>query len=119
MGIKAANFPKNKKMANMVSAWMMPATGVCPPFLILVAVRAIAPVAGSDGKRNKFDDIAQSCQTKYDKNDPCHDSGNAQTVITVFLNSDGQRKSNNTDNDPCKKILPECFERVSFPKNSQ
>ena len=31
-------------------AWMMPATGVLPPLRTLVAVRAIAPVAGMPPK---------------------------------------------------------------------
>ena len=34
-----------------VIAWMIPAIGVRPPFLIFVAVRAIAPVAGMPPKR--------------------------------------------------------------------
>ena len=34
-----------------VIAWMIPATGVRPPFLMFVAVRAIAPVAGIPPKR--------------------------------------------------------------------
>ena len=34
-------------MHNRVNAWMIPAIGVLAPLRILVAVRAIAPVAGS------------------------------------------------------------------------
>ena len=37
-------------MSSSVSAWMIPATGVRPPFLTLVAVRAMAPVAGMPPK---------------------------------------------------------------------
>ena len=33
-------------MSNSTTAWMIPATGVLPPLLILVIVRAMAPVAG-------------------------------------------------------------------------
>ena len=46
MGISPAHRPKNKAMSNSVTEWVMPATGVRPPFLTFVAVRAIAPVAG-------------------------------------------------------------------------
>ena len=45
-GISAAQRPKNSVMSSSVIAWMMPATGVRPPFLTFVAVRAMAPVAG-------------------------------------------------------------------------
>ena len=34
------------KNTNKKIAWKIPATGVLPPALMLVAVRAIAPVAG-------------------------------------------------------------------------
>ena len=46
MGISAAILPMNSSMSNSVSECTIPAMGVRPPFLILVAVRAIAPVAG-------------------------------------------------------------------------
>lgn len=46
MGIRAAHLPANTMIINTVIAWMIPATGILPPFLILVAVLAIAPVAG-------------------------------------------------------------------------
>jgi hypothetical protein len=37
-------------MHNKVAEWMIPATGDCAPERMLVAVRAIAPVAGSPPK---------------------------------------------------------------------
>ena len=46
MGIRPAQRPKNNVMSSSVTACVMPATGVRPPFFTLVAVRAIAPVAG-------------------------------------------------------------------------
>ena len=46
MGMSAAHRPKKSVISSSVIACMMPATGVRPPFLTLVAVRAIAPVAG-------------------------------------------------------------------------
>ncbi len=46
IGIRAAYFPAKSVMAKSVAAWIRPATGVRPPFLTLVAVRAMAPVAG-------------------------------------------------------------------------
>ena len=46
IGMSAAQRPKHSVMSSSVSAWTMPATGVRPPFLTFVAVRAIAPVAG-------------------------------------------------------------------------
>ena len=45
-GIRPAQRPKKSVMIRRVSAWMIPATGVRPPFFTFVAVRAIAPVAG-------------------------------------------------------------------------
>lgn len=46
IGINFANCPKKSVISKRTIAWIIPATGVLPPFLILVAVRAIAPVAG-------------------------------------------------------------------------
>ena len=46
MGMRPAQRPKNKAMRSSVTACTIPATGVRPPFFTLVAVRAIAPVAG-------------------------------------------------------------------------
>ncbi len=48
--MSAAHRPKNSVMSSSVSAWVIPATGVRPPFLTFVAVRAIAPVAGMPPK---------------------------------------------------------------------
>ena len=45
-GMSAAHRPKKSVMSSSVSACTMPATGVRPPFLTFVAVRAMAPVAG-------------------------------------------------------------------------
>lgn len=45
-----ANGAANRSTSNNTSACTMPAMGVFPPFLILVAVRAIAPVAGMPPK---------------------------------------------------------------------
>ena len=44
---------RNRKISNNTTAWMMPATGVLPPLLILVMVRAMAPVAGIPPKRGE------------------------------------------------------------------
>ncbi len=46
-GTWAASGAANSSTASRVSAWSMPATGVCAPDRMLVAVRAMAPVAGS------------------------------------------------------------------------
>src|SRR5436190_353009 len=46
IGISPAQRPKNSVMRSSVTACIIPATGVRPPFLTLVAVRAMAPVAG-------------------------------------------------------------------------
>ena len=45
-GISAAQCPRKSVMISRVRAWTMPATGVRPPLFTLVAVRAMAPVAG-------------------------------------------------------------------------
>ncbi len=45
-GISAAQRPAKSVMMSSVMACVIPATGVRPPFLTFVAVRAIAPVAG-------------------------------------------------------------------------
>src|SRR4051812_21283696 len=45
-GIRAAQRPKKSVMTRSTTACAMPATGVRPPLLMLVAVRAMAPVAG-------------------------------------------------------------------------
>ena len=50
IGINAAHLPTNNIISNNVMAWTIPATGVRPPFLTLVAVRAMAPVAGMPPK---------------------------------------------------------------------
>ena len=41
---------KNTRTTSSTSAWVMPATGVRPPFLTFAAVRAMAPVAGMPPK---------------------------------------------------------------------
>ena len=46
IGIRLAMLPREIIISNNVSECTIPATGVLPPFLILVAVLAIAPVAG-------------------------------------------------------------------------
>src|SRR6266545_1449947 len=46
MGISPADRPKKRAMSSSVTECVIPATGVRPPFLTFVAVRAIAPVAG-------------------------------------------------------------------------
>ncbi len=45
-GMYRAHFPRKRNAIATTSACIMPATGVRPPFLTLVAVRAMAPVAG-------------------------------------------------------------------------
>src|SRR5207244_2516456 len=45
-GMSAAQRPKKSVIRSSVMAWVIPATGVRPPFFTFVAVRAIAPVAG-------------------------------------------------------------------------
>ena len=46
-GINRASGAAKRTIARRVSAWIIPATGVLAPERMLVAVRAIAPVAGS------------------------------------------------------------------------
>src|ERR1051325_325311 len=46
MGMAAARGAATSRTTRSVSAWTMPATGVRAPDRMLVAVRAIAPVAG-------------------------------------------------------------------------
>jgi hypothetical protein len=50
IGTAAASGAANSRITSSVTAWHMPATGVRPPERTLVAVRAIAPVAGSPPK---------------------------------------------------------------------
>ena len=50
IGINAAHRPAASVITSSVSACTMPATGVRPPFLTFVAVRAMAPVAGMPPK---------------------------------------------------------------------
>ena len=61
-GISAAQRPKKRVMSSSVSAWTMPATGVRPPLLMLVAVRAMAPVAGMPPKSGEAM-LATPCAT--------------------------------------------------------
>ena len=46
IGIIPANGIRTTSTMTSVTEWTIPATGVRPPFLILAAVLAIAPVAG-------------------------------------------------------------------------
>ena len=46
IGIYCAKGMRNSKISSKTPAWIIPATGVRPPLLILVMVRAMAPVAG-------------------------------------------------------------------------
>ena len=46
IGMYCANGIKSNRMSNNTTAWIIPAIGVLPPLLMLVMVRAIAPVAG-------------------------------------------------------------------------
>ena len=46
IGMSAAHRPKKSVMTSSVTEWIIPATGVRPPFFTFVAVRAMAPVAG-------------------------------------------------------------------------
>ena len=50
MGIYCASGMRKRKMSSSTAAWMMPATGVRPPLLMFVIVRAMAPVAGMPPK---------------------------------------------------------------------
>src|SRR6266700_1090518 len=61
-GINRASGAAKRTMARRVSAWTMPATGVLAPERILVAVRAIAPVAGSPPNRGEIM-LATPCPT--------------------------------------------------------
>src|ERR1700737_2268317 len=49
-GMNRASGAANSTITSSVRAWIIPATGVFAPERILVAVRAIAPVAGSPPK---------------------------------------------------------------------
>ena len=49
-GIRDANLPKTIIISSTVMAWIIPATGERPPLFMLVAVRAMAPVAGMPPK---------------------------------------------------------------------
>ena len=51
IGIYCASGIRNRKISSSTTAWMTPATGVRPPLLILVIVRAMAPVAGMPPNR--------------------------------------------------------------------
>ena len=46
IGMYCANGIRNSRISSSTTAWTIPATGVRPPLLMLVIVRAIAPVAG-------------------------------------------------------------------------
>ncbi len=50
MGTNRTSGAANRTMHSSVTEWIIPATGVCAPERMLVAVRAIAPVAGSPPK---------------------------------------------------------------------
>ena len=50
IGIIPTNWPKNNSTSSNTIAWITPATGVRPPLLMFVIVRAIAPVAGMPPK---------------------------------------------------------------------
>ena len=50
MGMSLTHWPKKSMISSNVTEWVMPARGVLPPFLTLVAVLAMAPVAGMPPK---------------------------------------------------------------------
>ena len=62
IGINLANGIRKRKMNSKTMAWMIPATGVLPPLLILVIVRAMAPVAVIPPKRGEAI-LANPCAT--------------------------------------------------------
>jgi hypothetical protein len=61
-GMSAASRPKKRVMSRRVRACTIPATGVRPPLLMLVAVRAMAPVAGMPPKSGEAT-LAMPCAT--------------------------------------------------------
>ena len=46
IGMYCANGIRSRRISSNTAAWIIPAIGVLPPLLMLVMVRAIAPVAG-------------------------------------------------------------------------
>ena len=50
MGIRAAYGMRNTRIRRSTAAWTIPATGLRPPFFMLAAVLAMAPVAGMPPK---------------------------------------------------------------------
>ena len=53
IGMYLASGMRKRKMSSNTTAWMIPAIGVRPPLLMLVIVRAMAPVAGIPPKRGE------------------------------------------------------------------
>ena len=51
MGIYRVRLPRKSNTNNNTTAWMIPATAVRPPLLMLVIVRAMAPVTGIPPKK--------------------------------------------------------------------
>ncbi len=49
-GMRATSRPAKRRTQTRTKAWTTPATGVRPPLLMLVAVRAMAPVTGMPPK---------------------------------------------------------------------
>ena len=60
MGMRSASPPAASTITSRVSAWTIPAIGVRPPFFTLVAVRAMAPVAGMPPKSGETT-LAKPC----------------------------------------------------------
>ncbi len=62
IGICLVRSPKNNRISNRTTACITPATGERPPLLMLVIVRAMAPVAGIPPK-NGVTMLATPCAT--------------------------------------------------------
>lgn len=97
IGIIPANGIKTTNTMTKVMEWTIPATGVRPPFLILAAVLAIAPVAGIPPNRAEAifpspcatNSVSERCLPLIIPSATTQDNRDSMTVSTAMVNAFG------------------------------
>ena len=100
IGICLVNGPKKSKISNNTIAWMMPATGVRPPLLIFVMVRAIAPVTGIPPKTGTMilaapcaiSSVLELCLSPVSPSATVADSNDSIAPNIAMVNAEGSRR---------------------------
>src|SRR6185503_2310568 len=103
IGMRPAQRPKKRVMSSRVSACTIPAMGVRPPFFTLVAVRAMAPVAGMPPNKGETT-LATPCATSS-MLERCRDpiipsATTAERSDSIPASSDGESGSDQSARHP-------------------